>query len=188
MGNRKNHERRHRRSQHASRKKARARIPRSANEFRRKSAKQQDAWTKVTHVITTIRRDGVSLSHALRGSGVSRRTVLRLAASSLRKLPSGRWTTRTRDRLLRLVRVPAPDGMHDVALRDSKQASLVAKCWNAVHAYLAKGDASGLEQFANVRIKAADGTTVLLLTDRAALDRLAGAGVLSFESIYSGTV
>jgi hypothetical protein len=121
---RRHHDRRPRRSRYTPRTSTRSRIPRTANELLRKSEQQQDTWTRVTHVVATIRREGVSFAHALRGSGVSRQTVLRLAGSSLRKPPSGRWAARTRDSLLRLVRIPVPDGMRDIALRDSKQASL----------------------------------------------------------------
>ena len=177
-----------RRARRIPRKPTRARVPRTAQELLSKSSKQQDTWARVTHVVAKVRRDGVSLAQALRGSGVSRQTVLRLAGASLRRLPNGRYVARTRDRLLRIVRIPVPDGMLDVALRDSKQASLVAKYWNAVHTYLATGDASALEGFAGVLITDADGQQFPLLTDRATLDRLGGAGVLSFESIYARSV
>lgn len=155
---------------------------------RRKLATRDDTQRRVVQAISLMRQQNASLAHAARASRVSPRTVRRLAGAALRKRPNGRYGARRSDRLVRVVRLPTRDGMRDSVLRDSKQASLVAKYWNAVHAYLAKGDASGLEQFANVRIKTADGTTVLLLTDRAALDRLGGAGVLSFESIYARSV
>jgi hypothetical protein len=75
--------------------------------------------------------------------------------------------------------------MRNVAVRNSRDASLAGKYWNAVHTWVALGDASALAQFAGVQIVDAKGRRVLLLTDLRTLSRLAGAGVLSFESIYA---
>jgi hypothetical protein len=74
--------------------------------------------------------------------------------------------------------------MREVIVRDSKQASLVGEYWNEVHAYLAKGDASGLARFNKLQVTDANGQRIPLLVDRDALDELGNAGVLSFESIY----
>lgn len=140
--------------------------------------------TKVGQVLTRM-RDGASLAQASREVGVSPRTVERLAGSALRQAPSGRYVARGSDRVQREIRIPSPDGLRDVALADSKQASLVGEYWNAVHAYLAKGDASGLARFSKRHIIDAKGERIPFLVDREALDELGNAGVLSFESIYA---
>ena len=80
--------------------------------------------------------------------------------------------------------MPAQKGMRGVAVLTRKGRSLIGRYWNAVYRYVAKGDASALAQFANARLTDANGRRVMLLTELQTLDRLAAAGVLSFESIY----
>ena len=140
--------------------------------------------TKAGRVLTRM-REGASLQKASREVGIDPRTVERLAGSSLKQKRSGRFVPRQADRLQREVRIPSADGMRDVTVPDSKQASLVGEYWNEVHAYLAKGDASGLGRFAKLHITDASGERVPFLVDRESLDELGNAGVLSFESIYA---
>ena len=142
------------------------------------------ATTKAGQVLTRMRR-GDSLASASRDIGVDVRTVERLAGSALKKDRSGRYAATNEDRLARDIRIPAPDGLRDVTVRDSKQASLVGEYWNEVHNYLAKGDDSGLARFEGRTVIDANGRRVPLLVDREALDELGNAGVLSFESIYA---
>jgi hypothetical protein len=65
-----------------------------------------------------------------------------------------------------------------------KDRSLVGHYWNAVHKYIAQGDTASLTPFIGAHVTDAKGRRVFLLTDRQALDQLASAGVLSFETIY----
>ena len=143
--------------------------------------------TKVGQALTRMRQ-GATLTRASREVGVNRRTVERHAGSALQRGPSGRYVARSTDRLARDVRLPAADGLHDVTVRDSKQARLVGEYWNAVHAHSARGDSSGLRRFEGMDVIAADGTRVPFLVDTAVLDELGNAGVLSFESIYAREV
>ena len=140
---------------------------------------------KVAHALALMRRGGISLARAAKESGVHRNTIVRLVGASLRKLPNGRFAARTSDRLVRVVRMPTVDGVRDVSLRNSKDATLVGEYWNAVHAYLAKGDTVGLERFVGLHVTTPEGERIVLLTDHASLDRLGSAGVLSFESMYA---
>ena len=144
----------------------------------------QATTTKAGQVLTRM-RDGASLKQASREIGIDPRTVERVAGPALKQARSGRYVASGRDRLQREVRIPSADGLRDVTVRDSKAASLVGEYWNEVHAYLAKGDASGLARFAKLHVTDANGERVPLLVDRDALDELGNAGVLSFESIYS---
>jgi hypothetical protein len=130
-------------------------------------------------------REGASLKQASREVGIDPRTVERIAGSALKQARSGRYVPSGSDRLQRDVRIPSADGLRDVTVRDSRQASLVGEYWNEVHAYLAKGDASGLARFAKLHVTDANGERVPLLVDRDVLDELGNAGVLSFESIYA---
>lgn len=141
---------------------------------------------RVTEVIRLMRQ-GLSLTRAARSKHVSPATVRRVAASTLRKGPRGRYVARPTDRLTRLVQLPTEDGRAEVSLRGSRQATTVAKYWNAVHSYLATGNSRDLARFESVALTDAHGKRITLLTDRTALDRLGNAGVLSFESIYART-
>jgi hypothetical protein len=75
--------------------------------------------------------------------------------------------------------------MREIAVRESKQVSLLAEYWNALHRYLQTGDAAQLKTFQGKHIKDANGVDVPLPTDLAVLNRLGSAGVLSFESLYA---
>jgi hypothetical protein len=131
-----------------------------------------------------MRADGVSLSRASREFGLDPQVVRRLAGPALRKRANGRYTTKASDRLLRVIVIPTSDGLREIATRDSREATKAAEYWNAVHRYLATGDASALRQFDGKRIKDANGSKIRLLTDLKELDRQGNAGNLSFESIY----
>jgi len=72
-------------------------------------------------------------------------------------------------------------------VRDSRQASQLAKYWDAVQKYLETGAASALQEFDGKYISGADGEHIALLTNLDELDRLGSAGVLSFESLYART-
>ena len=102
----------------------------------------------------------------------------------MRKDKRGHYTTKRSDRLLRVMMLPTPDGPREIAVRNSRAASLLGEYWNAVQAYLETGDKSKLEKFKGKFVTDASGTKVSLLTDTNELDRLGSAGVLSFESLY----
>jgi hypothetical protein len=158
--------------------------PRTAQEYFAKPERFQDQWNRVVHVISKLRADGVSLKQASREFGVDPRTVLKLGKSALRKRTSGRYAAKTSDRLLRVLAVPTHEGTREIALRDSRQASMLGQYWDAVQRYLQTGEALALQKFRGKRITAANRLRVPLLTDLDQLSRLGNAGVLSFESIY----
>ncbi len=162
-------------------------VPRTAEQFFAKSERSQDRWNQVTHVVTKMRSDGVSLRAASREFEVDPRTVILLAGPALRKRANGRYAAKRSDRLLRVLAIPTPEGLREVAVRDSRQASLLGMYWAAVQRYLATGDASALAQFRNKSITDASGRQFLLLTSLHELDRLGAAGVFSFESLYAKT-
>jgi hypothetical protein len=159
--------------------------PKTAAEFFARSAEFQDQWTRMTHVISKMRADEVSLARAARDFGLDPRTVTRWGNSALKKSPSGRYVTKKRDRLLRVLLLPTGYGTRELATRDSRQASKVAEYWDAVQRYLQRGDDSALRNFRGVRIRAASGESIPLMTEPEELDRLGNAGVLSFESLYA---
>lgn len=161
--------------------------PRTAKEFFAMPERSQDRWTRVTHVVSKMRTDAVSLRQASREFGLDPRTVLRLSRPALRKRANGRYVAKGGDRLLRVLVVPTPEGLREVAMRDSRQASQLARYSAAVDRYLETGDDTALRKFRRKRITDASGTRIPLLTDLNELDRLGSAGVLSFESLYAGS-
>lgn len=134
-----------------------------------------------------MRADRLSLTKAAREFGVDPRAVIRLVGSALRKRKNGRYIAKPSDTLLRILLIPTGGGLREIALRESRQASVVGEFWNAVHRYLAMGDTSLLRNFEGKDVVDAEGGRVPLLTDMEMLDRLGGAGELSFESIYART-
>jgi hypothetical protein len=81
--------------------------------------------------------------------------------------------------------MPTGDGLREVAVRDSRQATLLAKYWAAIQNYLETGDESALGKIRRKTITNSDGKRVRLIKDFAELDRQGSAGVLSFESLYA---
>lgn len=161
------------------------RAPTSADDLFQRTEVFQDTWERVLELVASMRQRGASFPQALAESGLMRETALRLAGPALRRLPNGRYVTRSRDSLLRVLVVPTPQGLTEVPLRSSTAASTIGEYLNALHVYLAKGDATALAEFQGLRVADADGVSIALVTDVARLDELASAGVLSFESIYA---
>ena len=112
--------------------------------------------------------------------------VLRLGRGAVRKQKNGRYVPKTRDSLLRIVNVLTTKGKIEIALRDSRQASIVGSHWSAIQKYLQTGDDSSLRELKGQKIIDARKKRHLLLTDLDEIVRLGSAGVLSFESLYAG--
>jgi len=161
-------------------------VPRTAKQFSLLTPQSQDRWIRITHAVSKMLSDRVSLREASREFGLDPRTVARLGKSALQKHKNGQYVAKRRDKLLRILTIPSPDGgMREVATRDSQQSTLLGKYWAAVQKYLQTGDTSALNKFRGKRIIDASGKRVPLLTDLAELDRRGSAGVLSFESFYT---
>jgi hypothetical protein len=158
--------------------------PQTVEEFFALSEPHQDLWNNIAQVVTEV-RVGASLRQASRKFDLNPRKVSQLARPALRKNRNGRWAARTHDRLLRVLVIPTPGGLREIGMRDSRQATLLGKYWNAVERYRDTGDSSALREFRGKYIIDASGKQVALLTDLRELDRLGSAGVLSFESLYA---
>jgi hypothetical protein len=152
---------------------------------RQGKGKARTPESTLARIVTTMRSEDVSLRRAAREEGVSPATVLRHAKGALRKTSRGTYKARKSDHLLRVLVIPTPDGLAEIATRDSRAATLVAEYWNAVNQFLETGEDADLARFRGVSIVNAQGKTVKLLTDLDELERLGSAGVLSFQSIYA---
>ena len=149
-----------------------------------KSERSQRALAGATRVIAKMRTDGTSLRKAAREVNVAPRTVLKKAASALRK-SGGRYKAKAGDRLVRSLKIPTPQGPEEISVRGLRTASLLGRYWVAVHKYYETGNVSALQKFRGESITAVGGTKYPLLTDLDVLNRLGSAGVLSFESLYA---
>jgi hypothetical protein len=168
-----------------TRSKVKQTAPRTEAQYLAKPEKFKETWDRVLSAISKMRRDKVSLTQASRDTGTSPRTVTKWGKSALRKRENGKYAAKPSDKLLRIVMIPTPEGMREIAVRESKQVSLLAEYWNALHRYLQTGDAAQLKTFQGKQIKDANGVDVPLPTDLPVLNRLGSAGVLSFESLYA---
>lgn len=159
--------------------------PRTLDSFFEQREQDQDTWNTALRVISKMRSDGLSLNKASKEAGISPSTVKRLAGRAIKKQPNGRYAVARRDSLLRVVRVPTTNGSQDVAVRNSRDASILGQYWEAVQKYYRTGDSSGIDKFRGTRIKDKNGVDFPLITDLKELKRLGSAGSLSFESLYS---
>ena len=162
--------------------------PRGIEDFFAMSERAQDTWTRATHVVARMRSDKASLPEAAREYGINPRAVARLVRPALRKGANGRYAARAKDSLLRALVIPTTDGLREIGLRDSRQASQLGEYWAAVQKYLETGNVSALRKIRRKTITDASGKRLRLLKDVGDLDRLGSAGVLSFESLYAKAV
>jgi hypothetical protein len=132
-----------------------------------------------------MRSEGISLQRASRHFGISSKIVIRLVGSALRRTPSGKYRPKATDKLLRVLVILTNDGLREIALLDSREASLVGKYWAAVEKYPETGNESALRKIRRKTFTDADGKRIRLIKNIAELERLGSAGVLSFESLYA---
>ena len=161
--------------------------PQTAKQFWAMSKHDRDEWEKITSVVSEGRATGKSPRKIAKRLGIDFKTVLRKSGRVIHKQPNGRYVVRPTDKLLRILLIPTKKGMREVATRDSRQATLVAEYWIAVHRYIDPEThaASALRKFEGKYVTDSNGRKVPLLTDLSKLDQLASAGVLSFETIYA---
>lgn len=160
------------------------RLPRTAKELAARPERFQDMYEKSLRVLSKLRSGDSSLNRISGEVEIDSRTVVRLVGSALQKKPSGRYSAKKSDRLLRVLQTPGQKGMQKIAVRGSKQARLVAEHANAVRKYIQTGDARDLRRFCDKKVIIDSGEKVLLLTDLIELDVQGSAGELKFETIY----
>jgi hypothetical protein len=161
-------------------------VPTTARQYFSRSKQFQETWDSVGQIISKMRSGRISLRRASKEIGVDPSKVLKLGRSALRKQKSGKYAARKTDHLLRILSVLTPKGRREIAVRDSRQASLLGKYWAAVQKYLQTGDDSALRELQRKKITDASRKRHALITDLNRLDTLGSAGVLSFESLYAG--
>jgi hypothetical protein len=161
-------------------------VPTTARQYFSRSRKFQETWDSVAHVISKMRTERLSLQKASKEFGIDPRVVLKLGRSAVRKQRNGKYVAKKTDRLLRILSVLTPEGRREIAVRNSRQATLLGRYWAAVQRYLQTGDDSALREFQRKKITDASRKRHPLITDLDQLNTLGSAGVLSFESLYAG--
>ena len=151
---------------------------------RRKSRKDPAARERALDALSRMRSDGLSLTRAARLAHTTPETVRKHVGRTLIRSPGGRYAATPSDRLTRYVWVLTKDGKKEVAVRGSRQASRVARYMAAVDRYLKTGETDALAEFRGQGIRSRNQFHPFL-TDTRALDRLALAGEVSFERLYT---
>ena len=155
-------------------------------QYAAKAPRSKKAIANTAHVLTRM-REGISLKRAATEFGIDPRTVVRLAGPALRKRSSGQYAVKPSDKLLRVLIVPTPRGLAEIAVRDSRSARRIGQYWDAVRHALETGDYSKLRGFRGKTVTTIEGARFMLLTEPDELERLGNVGALSFESIYART-
>jgi hypothetical protein len=123
-------------------------------------------------------RRGDTLSKAARDNGVTTRTIKRYVGSALvQDRPGGRIRATRRDRLVRYLQIPGPDGPRDITVRGSKAASKFANYKAAINRLL-RGDRNAMALWHGKKI---DG--IELITDTTTLVEQARKELLPY-SLY----
>lgn len=160
------------------------RPPRTAKEYFAKPRRYQEQWDLAVQVPAEMRIGGLTLHQAAERSGIDPAEVIKLIPSAFRK-KGRKYAVKRWDRLLRILLIPGKKGLREIATRDSRQASIVGRYWNAVERAIGpEGDDTDLRNFRPKTVKDAAGRRVRLLTDLDELKRQASAGMLHFESLY----
>lgn len=133
-----------------------------------------------------MRAKGLSLAQAAKQSGTTPKTMQRRIGRALKRRPDGRYAATKWDRIPRTMRFLTENGLIELILRDSRQASAVATHMAAVDRYLRTGDSSALKPFRGQAIRVGK-VDFRFVTHLKTLERLAYAGEVSFEDLYALT-
>lgn len=131
-------------------------------------------------------RQGKSLTRAARAAHTTPATVKRYERGIVKRRKR-RFVAEPYDRQPRQLKFLSPDGIILLDIRDSRVASRLGSYWSAVDYFLRTGDTSRLRPFQGKSVRSG-GQRHAFLTDPQTIERLANAGVVSFEEIYHDTL
>jgi hypothetical protein len=161
--------------------------PTTIKQYLALSDRDQDIWDRIVQVPALLRSKGWLFRRASYELSVPQELVLRLARDAFRRLRNGRIVVKKLDRLLRLLPLPSDQGLIEVFVNNSREASRVGEFWNAVRLLINTGDSSAVQLFEGDGVTDINGQIHFFLTDLAELRRQASFGTLRFESIYGRT-
>ena len=103
-------------------------------------ASQKQARARALDALSKVRH-GETLTRAAQQAGTTPNTVAKYAGEQLRR-EGGRTVASRSDRLYRVMNAVTTEGVVEVSLRSSRQATLVGEHANAIKKFLLTGDAS----------------------------------------------
>jgi DNA-binding MarR family transcriptional regulator len=146
----------------------------------------EDVVRRVYDALALARREpSLPLSEVAERSGTSIQMIKHHAAQALERR-GGRLRVKPNDNLRRKMLMLTAKGLITVTALNWETASLIGSYWNAVRSYITSGDFQPLEPFILRFIRAEEGHFEFL-THRPTLNRLARAGELHFQDLYSST-
>jgi hypothetical protein len=150
----------------------------------RQPSRAELARDRALDAISRMRSSGLSLREAAHAAGTTPATVKKHAPRALSRIEGDGYVATKSDRYARTLRFLTEGGKIEVTVHDSRQASLIAKYWDAAIYYLETGRSDRLAPFENLSIS--DGTTThRFVTDLRLLRRLGHAGEVAFEDLYA---
>ena len=148
--------------------------------------RSQLAQHRSLEALQGMRSRGLSLAQAAKHAGTTPRTMQRHVGKALMRKDDGRYAATKWDRIPRTMRFLTENGVIDLVFRDSRTASDIARYMSAVDRYLRTGDREPLSAFRGKVVKSGK-TAHAYITNGNVLERLAYAGEVSFEDLYSFT-
>ncbi len=137
-------------------------------------ASQKQARARALDALSKVRH-GETLTRAAQQAGTTPNTVAKYAGEQLRR-EGGRTVASRSDRLYRVMNAVTTEGVVEVSLRSSRQATLVGEHANAIKKFLLTGDAEPLRKFAGVKVGGRE-----LETRPEVLEDLERSGELEYE-------
>jgi hypothetical protein len=135
-------------------------------------------------VLSSMRRDGLSLTRASNNESISPKTVAR-HTGALRKKKNGRYRATRHDRIERKIRIYESGREQWIIVDDSRYASIIGRYLNAVRCSLEYRDQSFLDPFRGMRVRDFAGRWHTLETDLDAIYEIhEGREDEEFYSIY----
>jgi hypothetical protein len=142
-------------------------------------ASEKQSRARALDALAYMRTREMSLTAAAREAHTTPNTVMKWTGSELAEKRGGRRVVTKADRLLRTMRVVSSDGVVEVEVRGSRQATRIAQHMNAVKVFLDTGDDEALRRLRGVKVAGH-----VLETDPDKIEELARVHELSFEDIY----
>lgn len=149
--------------------------------------RSQDARERALEALANVRTEGWSPTRAAKAAGTTLKTMKRYLGPVLEKQESGRYKAKGYDRMIRMMRFQTEKGLIALEVKDSRSASRIAKYWAAVDHYLTDGDPERLKPFRGKSVQV-NGEPHPFITDLDTLERLALAGEVRFEDLYTNTI
>ena len=134
-----------------------------------------------------MRSRELSLAQAAKQAGTTPRTMQRHVGKALKKRDDGRFAATKWDRIPRTMKFLTENGLTHLVFNDSREASEVARYWNAIERFLLTGDQKQLASFRGKTVRSGK-TAHAFMTNTRTLERLGYAGELAYEDIYQQSI